>query len=199
VIVKVSHHDGAGGGAFLYTFLLRSAAAPRPGTTTAQPRASAAAQIKPLIFFPFFHSPASQVEAGASGRPVESADDLCRHYDFASGLNASSNNILFIFSGPISILSENYVAFLQLYIKSEIQLLGKPMLMNYADAQELCIPGTMVRCGEKFQTVRCHRQTDSRSGRGLLIAGESILEFWPPPVITLLLVKGGDEDTIYFR
>jgi hypothetical protein len=74
---------------------------------------------------------------------VEAAHDLCRHYDFASGLKASAKNIHFLFSGPFFILYGNGVAFLQPDGKTEIQLRGKPMLINRANAQEICISGKM--------------------------------------------------------
>jgi hypothetical protein len=61
--------------------------------------------------------------------------------------------------------------------------------------------------GENFQTARCRRQTDSRSGRKLIraqgvgfwIAAEINLSVPATPVISLLPAKGRDGDMIYFK
>jgi hypothetical protein len=94
---------------------------------------------------------------------VQAADDQCPHYDFASGLNASAKNIHFYIFWPNFHTLRKRVAFMQLIENRKIQLLSKPMMTNYANAQATCIPGTTVGCGEKFQTLRCRRRTDSRS------------------------------------
>jgi hypothetical protein len=118
---------------------------------------------------------------------VEAADDQCRHYDFASGLSASSNNILFLFYSPIFIFSKNDVALVQLYKELEIQLLGKSMLTDGANAQEICIPSTAAQRGEKFRRPGLANGLILAQGAGVRLLRKSILEFWPQPVIAPLL------------